>query len=172
MSDFVKLKEKFLAHDFQSAHLLCVLLGCQEDLSVATLSDLGEDLKISLTQSCATFTEIGTFSSKVLVLHRVVFRRSLGWCRVLCVELPMSKLSLMYIVEKIEVVVEEVCRSTSVISCRRPVTKLTDLSDISQPLYFRQLKLFKFFCGKPACWAITSTFTSIRCLSSLVWFLA
>lgn len=56
MSDFVQFEKKLLTHHLESTDFLGVFLFGQKDLPVATLSNLGEDLKVALAQPSSTFS--------------------------------------------------------------------------------------------------------------------
>jgi len=48
VANLVQLEQQLLAHDLQSAHLTRVFLLGQVDLSIATLTDLCENLEVTL----------------------------------------------------------------------------------------------------------------------------
>ena len=48
MSDFVQLEKQFLAHDLQSANFLGILLLREIYLTIATLTNLCENLEIAV----------------------------------------------------------------------------------------------------------------------------
>ena len=75
MPNFIKLEKQLLAHHFQRAYLPSIFLGSQEHLAVSTLSNLSEDLEVSMMQSRATFAQIGSFSAEVFVSCCFILRR-------------------------------------------------------------------------------------------------
>jgi hypothetical protein len=67
VADFIELEKQLFAHDLQSANLLSVFLLRQEHLSISTLPNLGENLKVSMMEPGAAFSEIGSFTTKIFV---------------------------------------------------------------------------------------------------------
>lgn len=111
VSDLVELEQQLLAHDLQRADFPSILLLRQENLPVPTLSDLGENLEITLAQTNTTLPEIGTLSTSIFRPDWVVvFFGSGRWFWELGTELVESILSSTNVAEEVEVVVEEVCR--------------------------------------------------------------
>lgn len=74
MPNLIEFKEKLFAHDFQGAHLPRVFLCGKIDLSISTLSDLRQDLKIAVSKSCTSLPQICALSAQVFVLCGFVFR--------------------------------------------------------------------------------------------------
>lgn len=111
MADLVQFEEKLLAHDLQRTHLLGVLFLSQEDLAIATLTDLCEDLEVALSKSHTSLAEISPFPTGILVPHLIVgIIVGLGWRRELLFEGIKAALAIAGIGEKIKIVVEEVCQ--------------------------------------------------------------
>lgn len=115
MSDLVKLEEKFLAHHLESANLSGVLLLSEEHLTIATLSDLCENLEVSLAKTNTTLSQVCTLSSSIFMPKRIV---GLCWSnrrsRIFCLEMAETILTGTDICQEIEVVVEEVYISLAV----------------------------------------------------------
>jgi len=63
MSDLIELEQQILAHDFQRTDFACVLLLRQIHLTIATLTDLSENLEVSVSESSATLAQIGTLTA-------------------------------------------------------------------------------------------------------------
>ena len=114
MPDLVQLEKKFLAHNLQSTNLPGILLLGEEDLSITTLSNLCEDLEISMTKTDPSFSEISALSANILLPDRIV---SLFICRrrfrKLGSKMAESSMSLSYVAEKVKVVIEEVYQTIS-----------------------------------------------------------
>lgn len=134
MSNFVELEQKLFAHDLQCANFSCILLLSKENLAVATLSDLCEDLEITLAETDSSLSKIGTLSSSILLPNRVVGlfgclrgRRKLG------LKLGKSVLSRANVGKKVEVVVEEVCWGLAIFSRHMKLGR-TELRNIRQSL--------------------------------------
>ena len=49
VSNLIKLEEELLAHDLERAYFSRILLLCEEDLTVAALTDLGQNGEVSCT---------------------------------------------------------------------------------------------------------------------------
>lgn len=110
MANLVQLEQKLLAHHLQSAHFSRILLLRQKDLAVAALSNLCEDLEVSLPQPSPPLAEISSLSSKILIERLIVFvLRGSGRCGVLSLELGEAVLARVHVGEQIVVIVEEVC---------------------------------------------------------------
>lgn len=117
MADFVQLEQQLLAHDLQRAHLLGVLLLSQKDLAVATLTDLGEDLEVTLAKSHPSLAEISSFPTGILVPHLVVgVIISRGGRRELLFEGIEAVLAIASVGEEVKVVVEEVCQENILVN--------------------------------------------------------
>ena len=109
MSDLVKFEQKLLAHYFQCTDFASVLFGCEVDLSITTLTHLGENLKVTMAQPCAALSQIRSLSAQVFVTCCFVFfgsscRRS-GKLRI---ELSFAALTMVYIAEEVEIMVKKV----------------------------------------------------------------
>ena len=65
MSDLVQLEQQLFAHDIQSTDFSGIFLLGEEDLTIATLSDLCEDLKVALPKTYSTLSQIGSLSTNV-----------------------------------------------------------------------------------------------------------
>jgi len=63
MPDLVQLEKKLLAHDLQRTDFPRILLRRQVDLSIATLSNLGENLEVTMLQSRTALSQIGPLST-------------------------------------------------------------------------------------------------------------
>ncbi len=72
MSDLVKLEKKLLGHDLQGTNFSSVLLRGEEDLSITTLSNLCENLEISLAKTNTPLSKIRTLSSHILLPNRII----------------------------------------------------------------------------------------------------
>lgn len=55
MSDLIQFEQQALAHHLQRAYFLRISFLRQIDLSVAALTDLGEDLEIAMSQTSSPF---------------------------------------------------------------------------------------------------------------------
>lgn len=110
VSDLVELEQKLLAHNLESADLPGILLLCKVDLAITSLSDLSQDLEVSLAKTDTTLSQVCALSSSVLVPQWVVYiRRSSWWLRVLCSEMAQTVLTSTNIGQEVEVVIEEIC---------------------------------------------------------------
>lgn len=115
MADLVQFEEQLLAHDLQRTHLLGVLLLGQEDLAITALTDLCEDLEVTLSKSDPSLAEISSFPTGVLVPHLVVgVVVGLGRGRKLLLEGIQATLSIASVGEEVKIVVEEVFRDVDV----------------------------------------------------------
>ena len=63
MPDFIQLEEELFAHDFKRTNFSCILFGCKIYLSIASLTNLCEDLEIAVAKSCAALSQIGSLSA-------------------------------------------------------------------------------------------------------------
>ena len=123
MSNFVKFEQQLLAHDLQCTDFSSVLLLCKENLTVATLSDLCEDLEITLAEADSSLSKIGTLSSSILLPNRVVgFFGCLWGSRKLGLKMGKSVLSRANVCEKVVVVIEEVCLGLAIFSRHMKLT--------------------------------------------------
>jgi hypothetical protein len=94
MPDFIKLKKEFLAHDLQRANLPSILLLCEENLSISTLSNLSKNLKVTLAKTNSAFSQVGTFSTCIFLEYFIVGIFVCLWrCGELSLELIESILS-------------------------------------------------------------------------------
>lgn len=110
MADLIQLEEQFLAHDLQRAHLLGVLLLGQKHLTVATLTDLCEDLEVTLAKSHPSLSEISSFPTGILVPHLVVgVIIGRGRRGEFLFEGIEAILAITSVGEEVKVVVEKVC---------------------------------------------------------------
>jgi len=109
MSDLVKLEEKFLAHHLESADLSGILLLSEENLTITTLSDLCENLEVSLAKTNTTLSQVRTLSPSVFVPKRII---SLCWrnrrSRIFCLEMAETILTSTNVCQEIKVVVEKI----------------------------------------------------------------
>lgn len=109
VADFVELEQQLLAHDLQGAHFTRVLLLRQEDLTIATLANLCEDLEVALSQAGAALPQIGALPAQVFGQSLVVFVLGCGRRRgVLSLELLQAVLARVHVGEEVIVVVEEI----------------------------------------------------------------
>jgi hypothetical protein len=98
-----------MSRSVKSAHFSGVLLLRQEYLTVAALSDLGQDLEVGMPESHSSFTQIGPFPSSILVPHMFIgFLVGLRRGGIFGLESIESILPISDISEEIEVVVQEV----------------------------------------------------------------
>ena len=67
------LEEELLAYDLEGAHLLGVLLLSQEYLAITALTNLGENLEITMSEAHSALAERSALSAGVLVPQLVVF---------------------------------------------------------------------------------------------------
>jgi hypothetical protein len=58
VSDFIQLEQQFLAHDLESADFARILLLGKIDLSIPTLSNLSEDLEVTMSKSRSAFPQV------------------------------------------------------------------------------------------------------------------
>lgn len=109
VADLVQLEQKLLAHYLQGAYLLRVLLLGQEYLTVTTLSDLREDLEVTLSESHTSFSQISPLATGVLAPHLLPgLLIGLGRIRVFRAEGVEATLAIAGIVQQIKVVVKKV----------------------------------------------------------------
>lgn len=109
MPDLIQFEEQLLAHDLQSAYLTRVLLLRKVYLSVSTLSDLGQDLEVALTQSGAAFTQVCTLATEIPIQRRLIFfDRGRGRGRIGGLELGLAVLAVVDIAEQVKVIIEEI----------------------------------------------------------------
>jgi hypothetical protein len=109
VADLIELEEHPLAHDLQRTHLLGVLFLREVHLSVPALSDLGQDLKVTVTKPSSTLSEVGSFATEVLVQScSVDLGRCVGGRRVLFMKLMESVLTCVDVAQKIEIMIQEV----------------------------------------------------------------
>ncbi len=109
MPDFIQFEEELLAHYFQCTDFSSIFLGCKIHLSIATLTDLGKDLEVSMTESCAAFSKIGSFPAQILVSCRIVLFCGSGWRGwKLGVEERFTALAVVHVAEEVKVMVQEI----------------------------------------------------------------
>jgi len=72
MSNFVELEQQLLAHDLQCTDFSGVLLLSKENLPVATLPHLCENLEITLAEADSSLSKIGTLSPSIFLPNRVI----------------------------------------------------------------------------------------------------
>jgi hypothetical protein len=108
--DLVQLEEQFLTHDLQRTNFSSILLLRKENLSISTLSNLCEDLKVSLPKTDSTLSEISTLSTNVFRPDRIVClfvsRRRLGEFGFEVVETVLASTDIG---QEIKVVIKEIC---------------------------------------------------------------
>jgi hypothetical protein len=110
VANFVQLEQELLAHDFQGANFSCVLLLCEVHLTIAALSDLGQDLEVCVPQSGASLSKVCSLPTQVLAECLVVLGFRCGWRgRILRLELCEAVLAGVYVGQEVEIVVEEIC---------------------------------------------------------------
>lgn len=115
VSHFVKLEEKLLAHDLESADFSGVLLLSQEYLSISSLSDLCKDRKVTLPQSRASIAEIRPFSAQVLrEVGLILAFIGLGWGWVVFLESCHSRLTGVDVAEEVVIVIKEICHALAI----------------------------------------------------------
>jgi hypothetical protein len=82
---------------------------CQIDLTIATLADLGQNLKVVLTQAGATLAKMGTLATQILEQGWLVIinrgRRRIG---VGGPKLGIAGLAVVNITKQVKVMVEKV----------------------------------------------------------------
>jgi len=66
MSNLIHLEQQLLTHNLERANFARIFLSSQIDLPVPTLTDLRENLEITITKSRPTLPQERTFSTKVL----------------------------------------------------------------------------------------------------------
>ena len=109
MANLVKLEKQLLAHDLQRADFSGILLLRKEDLTVATLSDLCQDLEVTMSKADASLSEVSTLTTRIFLPQIIVSlfiglgrRRNFGFERI------KSSLTATNISQEVEVVVQEV----------------------------------------------------------------
>lgn len=106
MPDFVQLEKQFLAHDLQRADFPSIFLGCKINLTIASLPDLGKDLKIAMSQPSPSLPQIGSLSAKVLVPGRLVLLLwGLGWRWHRAAENLFTVLTVVDVAQEIKVII-------------------------------------------------------------------
>jgi len=101
-------------------------------LSITTLSNLCENLEITLAEADSSLSKIGSLSSSIFLPDRVVCLFGCLWRGgKFGLEMVQSILSGADVSEEVKVVIEEVC---AVLAIRNRVSKweLTELCDICQ----------------------------------------
>lgn len=94
MSDLIKLEEQLLAHDLERANLASVFLLCQEYLTISTLTDLSQNLKVPLTEADTALSQICALTTGIFMPQWVVDLLGCGWRgRILGLELAQSILA-------------------------------------------------------------------------------
>ena len=111
VSDLVQLEQQLLAHDLQRAHFTSVLLLSKENLTIPTLSNLGQNVEISMVKACAALAEMRSLSAKIFLQRRLIFGgRGSRRGRITSFKLCLTRLTIVHIAEKVKVVVEEIYR--------------------------------------------------------------
>lgn len=88
MADLIQLEKKLLAHYFERTHFFCIFLLCEEDLSITSLTDLCENLEVSLSQPRPPLAQVGSLTPEILIQGFIIFSfRRARRCRVLGFEL-------------------------------------------------------------------------------------
>jgi hypothetical protein len=109
VADFIEFEQQFLAHDFEGADFAGVFLLGEVNLAVPSLADLGEDLEITMAETSAAFSEVGSLPTEIFVQCGIVlFLGSLRWARKGGFEGIFARLTIVDVGEQVEVVVEEV----------------------------------------------------------------
>ena len=81
----------------------------EEDLSISTLSDLCKDLKISLTKTNATLSQVGALSTYILLPKGVVgFFRCRRWFGEFGFEVSEAGLAVSNICEEVKIIIKKV----------------------------------------------------------------
>ena len=104
----VHLEQRPLAHLLECTHLPCIRLACKEDLAIASLPDLRDDLKLIDLELDAAFAEERTLPAAV----RLPLLRVLGLGEVplggVLVEACSAILAGGDVTQQVEVVIEEI----------------------------------------------------------------
>lgn len=109
VANLVQLEQKRLAHDLQRTNFFGILFLSQEHLPIASLTNLGKDLKVTLPQTSASLAKIGALAAEVFREGFVVFGFGrLRRRRVLCLELVEAILAGVYVSEQVKIIVEKV----------------------------------------------------------------
>ena len=83
----------------------------KENLTIPTLSNLGQNVEISMVKACAALAEMRSLSAKIFLQRRLIFgRRGTRGGRITSFKLCLSRLTIVHIAEKVKVVVEEIYR--------------------------------------------------------------
>jgi len=109
MSDLVQLEEQLLAHHLQSTDFPGILLLRQENLSISTLSNLCEDLEVTLPKTNPTLSEIGALSTTYF--DQTGYKFLVGCRRFgeFGFEVIETVLASADVGQEIEVVIQEIC---------------------------------------------------------------
>lgn len=114
MPDLIHLEQQLLTHNLQGADLLGVALLREVNLSIASLSNLSENLEVSIPKTGPPFPEVGSFLSQILFVSCFVL--DIFGCRGfanIVMEICRASLAVVDVTKKIKVVVEEVCEAVS-----------------------------------------------------------
>jgi hypothetical protein len=114
VSYLIQFEQQLFAHDLQGANFSSILLLRKEDLSVSALSNLSQDLEVSLAETNTTLPEVRPLPPDIFLPDGCVYffgcsRR----CRVFGFEVVEAVLAGTDIRQQIKVVVEEVCKSSA-----------------------------------------------------------
>lgn len=94
MSDLIEFEQKFLTHDLERADLSGIFLLGKIDLAISSLSNLCENLKITLAKTNTALSQVRTFSAGILVPQWVIdFGWGGRWFRVFCLEVVETGLA-------------------------------------------------------------------------------
>lgn len=106
-------------------------------MSVPALPNLCKDLKVALTETYAALPEVGSLSSYVFLPDGVVCFLSSGrGLGVFGFEVIETGLASTNISQKIEIVVEKICRLLAKLLWQNPHDiLLTELSNVGKPLH-------------------------------------
>ena len=115
-------------------------------MSVSSLTNLCEDLKVTLSESSSSLAEVGALTAEILCKSIIVLSfRCLGRCWVLCLELAETVLARVYVGEEVVVVVEEVYTIDEYNPYDLPHLALTQLGNIRQTLHGRLSGFLELF---------------------------
>jgi hypothetical protein len=82
VSHLVQFEQQLLSHHLEGADFSSVLLLSQIDLAISALTDLRQNLEITMSESSSALAEVGTLSAKIFVQSHIVFLfRRLWWSR-------------------------------------------------------------------------------------------
>lgn len=80
-------------------------------MTISTLSNLGQNVEISMTEASAALSEMRALPAKIFLQCRFIFSGRCSWRRrKRSFELCLARLTIVNVAEEVKVVIEKICR--------------------------------------------------------------